>query len=241
MHSRRVLVVIPAFNEEEALPAVIAEVRQKASFADVVVVDDGSVDATATRAREAGATVIALPFNLGVGGAMRAGFRYARQEGYDAVVQVDADGQHDPANLREMLAALESADVVLGARFAGKGEYSVRGPRRWAMVFLAWALSRICRARLTDATSGFRMCGPDAIEVFAEDFPAEYLGDTVEALVIAAKSGLTVSQVPVAMRERQGGTPSHPPFKAMIYLGRAVLALVFALMRPKSTARKGTS
>ena len=238
---QRTLIVMPAFNEQASVGDVVREVHEKLPGVAVLVVDDGSADATTRVASEAGALVATLPFNLGVGGAMRVGFRYALENGFDAVVQVDSDGQHDPAGVPALLADLDSADLVLGARFAGEGDYSVRGPRQWAMKVLAAVLSRTAGTRLTDTTSWFKASGPRAIALFAEHYPAEYLGDTIEALVIAARSGLTVTQVPVAMRPRAGGVPSHNPFKAATYLGRAGLALVFAFIRPRSTYRVGGS
>lgn len=238
---KRTLIVMPAFNEQASVAAVVREVFEKIPGVDVLVVDDGSLDATSRVAREAGARVATLPFNLGVGGAMRVGFRYARENGYDNVVQIDSDGQHDPSGVPALLKELDSADVVLGARFAGAGDYRVHGPRHWAMAALAAILSRTSGTRLTDTTSGFRASGPRAVALFAEHYPAEYLGDTIEALVIASRSGLTVRQVPVAMRARSGGVPSHNPFKAAAYLGRASLALAFAFIRPSSTYRVGGS
>jgi glycosyltransferase involved in cell wall biosynthesis len=223
---------MPALNEEESVAAVVAEVFAKLPGVSCLVVDDGSTDATAARAGAAGATVVRLPYNLGVGGAMRVGFRYALDNGFDNVVQVDSDGQHDPGSVPGLVEKLETVDLVLGARFAGKGEYTVHGPRRWAMVVLAFIISRVARTRLTDTTSGFRATGPRAVRLFAEHYPAEYLGDTIESLVIAARAGCLIDQIPVAMRPRAGGVPSHNPFKSMTYLGRAVMALVFALMRP---------
>jgi glycosyltransferase involved in cell wall biosynthesis len=233
----RTLVVMPAYNEEGSVADVIREVFAKVPGSTVLVVDDGSADATTSVALGAGALVATLPFNLGVGGAMRVGFRYALENGYRNMIQIDADGQHDPAAVPALLAKLESADIVIGARFAGEGAYLVRGPRRWAMVGLASSLSRIAKTPLTDTTSGLRAWGPRAVALFAEHYPAEYLGDTIEALVIAARSGLVVTQIPVSMRPRAAGIPSHNPFKSAAYLGRAVLALVFALIRPRSTYR----
>lgn len=231
----RVLVVVPAWNEHEALPGVIAELRQAVPGADVLVVDDGSTDDTSGVANRAGAEVLTLPFNLGVGGAMRAGFTFALRHGYDVAVQVDADGQHNPADVPTLVAALaeQEADIVIGARFAGVGDYRARGPRRWAMSLLSRVLSRVARTRLTDTTSGFKAIGRRAIRLFAADYPAEYLGDTVEALVVASRAGLRIRQVPVAMRPRAGGTPSHSPLKATVFLARAGLALITALARPR--------
>jgi glycosyltransferase involved in cell wall biosynthesis len=228
------LIVLPAWNEEDALPSVLAELRECLPGKDVVVVSDGSEDATADVARAAGVKVLDLPFNMGVGGAMRAGYSYALRHGYTHVVQLDADGQHDPHEIHALVETMGSsgADIVIGARFAGKGAYTVRGPRRWAMKFLSVVLSRVAGTRLTDTTSGFKLAGPKAVALFARDYPAEYLGDTVEALVLAARHGLVVRQAPVEMRPRAGGTPSHNPVKAALFLGRAVVALLVALSRP---------
>lgn len=235
------VIVMPAFNEEECVADVVAEVLAALPGVHCLVVNDGSADATAERASAAGAVVVTLPFNLGVGAAMRVGFRYALDAGYKNVVQIDSDGQHNPAEVPMLLAELETVDLVLGARFAGTGTYDVRGPRKWAMLFLATILSRIVKSRLTDTTSGFRASGPKAVAIFAKQYPAEYLGDTIETLVIAARAGCRVKQVPVAMRPRAGGTPSHNPFKAGAYLGRAFLALLFAVMRPSAARSEATS
>lgn len=229
---QRVLVIVPAWNEEMSVARTVAEVRQTNPGVDVLVVDDGSGDRTAQRAAAAGARVAQLPFNLGVGGAMRTGYRYAQRHDYDVAVQIDADGQHDPSFLPVLLERLEDADIVIGARFAREGDsYQVRGPRRWAMVLLAKVLSRIGRTRLTDTTSGFRVANRRAIAVFGAHYPAEYLGDTVESLVIAVRTGCRVTQEPVDMRVREAGQASQSPFRSTIYLLRAVVALGLALVR----------
>jgi hypothetical protein len=172
---------------------------------------------------------------------MRTGFRYAVRAGYTQVVQVDADGQHDPAQIPQLVDGLSDADVVIGARFAGAGDYLVRGPRRWAMRLLASYLSRLTGTGLSDATSGFRASGPRAVQLFARYYPIEYLGDTVESLVIAALAGLRVRQVAVSMRVRAGGSPSQTSFKALGYLLRVGLALGMARLRWRSmrTVRLG--
>jgi glycosyltransferase involved in cell wall biosynthesis len=228
---RRVLVVVPALNEEQAVGAVVSEVRSLRAGLDVLVVDDGSLDNTAEVARAAGAEVCSLPYTLGVGGAMRAGYRYAVQRGYDAVVQIDGDGQHDPAYIPALLARLETADLVIGARFAGVGDYQVRGPRRWAMTFLAFVLTRIVGVRLSDVTSGFRAVNLKGARLFAQHYPSEYLGDTVESLVIAARHGCRVVQVPVSMRKRETGSASQGTLRSVLYLARACAALVLGLVR----------
>lgn len=230
----RVLVIMPAWNEAEAIGQTVREVLATSDRYDVVVVDDGSTDDTAGLAAAAGAIVLHLPFNLGVGGAMRAGFKYAHRFGYQQVIQVDSDGQHDPRNIDEVLAGLEHADISIGARFADRGSYRVTGPRKWAMVFLARVISSLAKTRLTDVTSGFRAGNERAIAQYLDHYPAEYLGDTIDSLVVAVRSGCRVTQVPVEMRPRQGGKPSHNPAKAAVYLGRSIFALLFALTRKRS-------
>lgn len=236
----RLLVVTPARNEEECIAGTVHEIRAAVPSADILVVDDGSADRTVDRARAAGAEVLVLPFNLGVGAAMRTGFKFALHHHYDAVVQVDADGQHDPGEIMDIVSRLSrpefeslpgQADVVVGARFANKGSYRVRGPRRWAMTLLSWALTRMAKATLTDTTSGFRAANRRAISLYARHYPAEFLGDTIESLVIAIRAGLTVAQVPVHMRSRVGGKPSKSPIGASLYLLRATLILLLARIR----------
>lgn len=231
----RILAIVPAWNEQDAVGQTVKDLRDARPDLDILVIDDGSGDRTAAVAAEAGAMVCQLPFNLGVGGAMRTGYRYAVRHGYDAAVQVDADGQHDPAYLDELLAGLERSDVVIGARFAGEGSYRVGLLRGLAMRLLAGTLSRLTKEPLTDVTSGFRAANRRAMGVFAVHYPAEYLGDTVESLVIAHRTGCRVTQVPVSMRPRTTGQPSHSPLKAALYLVRAVVALGLALVRPWPT------
>lgn len=227
----RVLTILPAWNEAESIAAVIKELQQEMPGMDVLVVDDCSRDATAATARSAGAKVLRLPYNLGVGGARRLGYRYAVEHHYDIAVQMDADGQHDPRYIHDMVEALAEADLVIGARFAGEGVYKVRGPRQWAMRLLSRALSMIAKTKLTDTTSGFRACRGELINFYARNFPVEYLGDTVDTIVQAKRSGYVIKQIPVSMRPRQGGTPSASPVKSMIYLFRSGLALLLALVR----------
>src|SRR3954451_600578 len=228
----RPLIVVPAWNEEQTVGETVREIRTATPEIPVLVVSDGSTDLTVHLARLAGARVLELPIRLGVGGAMRAGFRYAVHNGFDAAVQVDADGQHDPRQVPALLDELGDAEVVIGARFCDRGDaYRVRGPRRWAMVVLSKVLSWLTKTRLTDATSGFKATGGQALPLFAEHYPDEYLGDTVESLVIAVRAGCVVTQVPARMRPRRGGAPSHRPLKSLLYLCRAGLALALALIR----------
>ena len=227
----RVLALGPAYNEEGSVASTVRELLGAECASEVLVVDDGSSDRTAEVARGAGARVCQLPYNLGVGGAMLTGYRYALRHGYSVAVQVDADGQHDPAYVKALVDALDHADIAVGARFAGEGDYRARGPRRWAMRMLAFALTRLSGTKMTDVTSGFRAANLRAIRIFADHYPAEYLGDTVESLVIALRTGCTVTQVPVSMRVRTAGIASQSPLKASIYLLRAVVALGLSLVR----------
>lgn len=235
----RTLVAIPAWNEEGSIAGVIAKVREHRPDADILVVSDGSTDSTAERAEEAGATVVVLPFNVGVGGAMRTAFLHASRNGYGAMVQVDADGQHEPAELDALLEGLADADIVVGNRFHPGSTYDVRGPRKWAMNLLSWALSRMARSPIHDTTSGFRSAGPRAIALFAVEYPAEYLGDTVGSLTIAIRHGLTIREAPVTMYFREYGRPSKNALWSTLYLGRASLALLVTWLQGGSKPAKG--
>ena len=234
---RRELVAIPAWNESGSIADVITKVREHRPRADILVVNDGSTDNTAHLAEQAGAAVVSLPFNVGVGGAMRTAFLYARRQGYDALVQVDADGQHDPADLDRVLDGLSDADVVVGTRFHPNSMYFVGGPRRWAMRMLSWTLTRMNKGTISDPTSGFRSAGPRAIELFAVEYPAEYLGDTVGSLSIAIRHGLVVHEAPVTMYFRQTGRPSKNALWSALYLGRATLAIIATGLKRQYTAR----
>ena len=208
-----VLVVIPAFNERECIAGVVDEVRG-AGF-DCLVVDDGSRDDTAVIASDHGAAVVQLPINLGVGGALRTGFRYAVDHGFATVVQVDADGQHVADHIRHLLAALDARaadgrplDMVVGSRFAGGADYQMTYIRRLCVRLLSFVIRRSGKVRITDPTSGFRAIRSPLLEAFAADFPAHYLGDTFEAVLVAARRGYRLGEIGVEMRERQGGRPS---------------------------------
>lgn len=231
MRSEKPLVVIPAFNEEASVADVVKAVKACPTACDVLVVSDGSKDSTVLQARKAGAKVVELPINCGVGGAMRTGYRWAVSHGYWTVLQVDADGQHDPKDIPALLTALENADIVIGARFAGKGNYTVRGPRKWAMGLLSLVLKLITGKKFTDTTSGFRATGPKGTAFFASNYSFEYLGDTVENLVMAARSGLKITQVAVEMLPRQAGEPSQSPLKMVTKLLRLFLAIFLSLIR----------
>lgn len=233
-----VLIVIPAYNEEANIAETLAEIDASALDVDMLVVDDGSHDATASVAAAWGVPVLRLPFNLGVGGAMRAGFVYAERRGYRAVVQVDADGQHPPSEVPRLVQALGDADLVIGTRFEHQEAFEVGRLRRSAMRLLAWAVSALTGTKLTDATSGFRASGPAAITLFAREYPAEYLGDTIESTVIAARAGLRLTQVPAHLRPRRHGVPSQSVLRSVLYVGRAVIVLALAALHGRPDGRR---
>lgn len=231
----RVLVIMPAWNEEEALGSTIADLRAKAPWVDLAVINDGSTDRTSQVAREAGAFVIDLPYNMGVGAAMRTGYQYARRMNYDVALQMDADGQHPAEFIEVLIAGLNQADIVIGSRFAASDSYKVRGPRKWAMSLLSFMFTRISGEEFTDVTSGFRAVNRRGIQQYCDFFPAEYLGDTIDSTVMAIRAGCKVIQVPVEMRERQGGTPSSGPLKSAIYLVRSFFAFGISMTRKKTS------
>ncbi|MEO8261768.1 MAG: glycosyltransferase family 2 protein [Pseudolysinimonas sp.] len=227
----KTLIAIPAFNEEASIGAVLAELAGHHPLEHVIVIDDGSRDATSHIARAAGVRVLRHAVNLGVGAAMGTAFRYAARREYDALIQLDADGQHRPEFLETLLAGVGSADIVIGSRFAAGGSFQSTWARRNVQRVIAWVVSAYARTRLTDVTSGFRIAGPRAIALFAEHYPVEYLGDTVESIVLATRQKLTVSEVPVEMNERAGGLPSQSIPRAALYTGRILFILVLASFR----------
>jgi glycosyltransferase involved in cell wall biosynthesis len=229
----RLLVLVPAYNESLSVTEVVREL-QLGKF-DVLVIDDGSDDDTAIKAAKAGAMVIRLPFNIGVGGALRAGFKFARTHGYDAVVQVDADGQHPVQEITSLVAAAEEtgADMILGSRFAtGRATMAVSAPRRFAMWVLSRSASKATNCEITDATSGFRLIREPLLGAFADKFAANYLGDTFEALVAAGRAGYSVHEIPANLRPRQSGVSSASTSQALTFLLKAVAVAALRLHPP---------
>ena len=227
----KVLVAVPALNEAAVLAQVLESLATVQPLRDVVVIDDGSSDSTATIARAAGARVISHAINLGVGAAMGTAFKYAARSGYDAVIQFDGDGQHRPEFIAALVAGLDHADLVIGSRYSQGGSYKSSAARRGVQRFIARVTSLYARTKLTDATSGFRIAGPRAVAVFAEHYPVEWLGDTVESIVLATRQGLKVSELPVSMNERAGGVPSQSVLRASLYTGRILFILGLASIR----------
>jgi glycosyltransferase involved in cell wall biosynthesis len=234
------LALIPAYNEAATVEAVIRRIGVHAPHCDVLVVNDGSTDTTGDRARAAGAHVVDLPFNLGIGGAVQAGFVYARQNGYRYMTQVDGDGQHDPsqiAALEELMDADPSVDMVCGSRFLVPGEYLAPISRRTGIHLFAFLLSRIVRQRVTDPTSGFRLYNRRAIELFSADYPHDY--PEVEAVLMLHHHRLRMEEVPVRMFERGGGRSSIGSGKSVYYMVKVLLAIFVGLLRRRAVPIPG--
>src|SRR4051812_11195668 len=222
------LVIIPAWNEQDALPATLAELQRARPDLDVLVISDGSTDATADIARAAGVTVAELPFNLGIGGALQTGFRYAVRHGYERAVQFDADGQHDPREIATLFAALDGgADMVVGTRFGDGGtvEYRVGPIRRAAMHLLRFLMNTMTHNHFSDTSSGFRAFDRSVLELFAATYPQEFM-DSTESLLHVCNAGLRVVEAPTVIRERQAGTPSTRHVRLVFHYLRLIVTML---------------
>ena len=239
----KLLIVMPAYDEANVIKSTIENITSLEFSRDVepviLVVDDGSDDATAEIARSCGVRVIRHPFNCGVGIALRSGFMWGFLNNFDAVIQIDADGQHPSEEIEALLEALHDsdADIVIGSRFL-KGDWDTTKLRRATMSVLAKLVSWGTDSKITDSTSGFRVSGPRAIKLFANHYPGEYLGDTVESLVLAHKNGLRVVEVPASLKERQGGQASHLRIRSSLHVLRVFVMVFLRLSKPKSSSSK---
>jgi glycosyltransferase involved in cell wall biosynthesis len=237
--------IVPAFNEQETIVRVIHEIRAFDPELAIVVVDDGSRDRTAAVAEEHGAHVVRLPFNLGIGGAVQTGFRYAFEEGFRLAVRLDGDGQHDASQLGKLLEPVLAgeADIAVGSRFLDVGEtdwtgYRSSRPRRLGITILAYTVSLLVGRRVTDPTSGFQALNRHAISLFAADYPHDI--PEVEAVLMLHKHRLRMVEVPVLMRERGGGRSSIGAFFAVYYMVKVLLALIVGLFRKNVTPLEDT-
>ena len=235
----RRIAIVPAHNEEGAVGGVVAELKAFDPQLDVVVVDDGSRDETAEVAAAAGAFVVTLPFNLGIGAAVQTGFKFALEQGYELAVRLDGDGQHDPQELPKLLAPLDrgEADIVVGSRFApvpadadvDGNEHRPALARRVGIVFFARFVSLLTHQRVTDTTSGFQALNARGIAIFAADYPHDY--PEVEATVMVYKHRLRLVEVPVRMREREHGQSSITAIRSVYYVLKVTLALLVGMVR----------
>jgi glycosyltransferase involved in cell wall biosynthesis len=236
------LAIVPAYNEGASIARVVAELHREAPGFDVLVVDDGSTDATAEHARAAGALVLRHPFNLGIGGAMQSGYCFAAENGYDLACQVDGDGQHDPAQIADLLGHLRShpdLHMVTGSRFLSADGHGYRSSvsRRMGIRTFARVLSLITGQRVTDPTSGFRLYNRRAIGLFSSDYPHDY--PEVEAVVMVHAHRLRSAEVPVTMRPRLGGVSSINATGSAIYMTKVLLAIFIGLFRARPVVESG--
>jgi glycosyltransferase involved in cell wall biosynthesis len=235
-----VLIIIPAYNEERSVGKVIEGIRSHLSQADILVVTDGCTDLTSEIAKSKGAIVLDLPFNLGIGGAMQAGYKYAYEKGYDIAIQVDADGQHDPKEIAKLLRALEEEeiDVALGSRFIGDSEYKSSFMRRVGITIFSGVISMIVGQKITDPTSGFRAANRKAIRLFAIEYPQDY--PEPEVLILLHQCRLKMGEVPVGMSRRYSGESSITKIRSVYYVVKVLLAIfVDCFKKPPFLKREG--
>ncbi|HSN28546.1 MAG TPA: glycosyltransferase family 2 protein [Kofleriaceae bacterium] len=228
----RLLVIVPAYNEQDALGGVLRELRAQAR--DVLVIDDGSRDRTSDVARDAGARVLRLSRNLGIGGAVQAGLRVAHREGYDAAVQLDGDGQHPPSELPRLLET--EGDLVVGTRYRGKHGFQSTWLRRLGSWWIRTLLRVVVRLKVSDPTSGYRVYRRRALQLFDDTYPYDF--PEPESLAIARAAGLDVKEVAVTMRDRQGGSSSIKAFDSLYYMIKVTVAVLLTYARAVGRARK---
>jgi glycosyltransferase involved in cell wall biosynthesis len=236
----RYLAVVPAYNEAATVGGVIRSIREHAPDFDILVIDDGSTDDTAGVAEASGARVLRHPFNLGIGGAVQSGFAFALEGGYRRMVQVDGDGQHDPGEIEKLMSEMErdpSIDMVCGSRFLINGHYPAPISRRTGIHLFAFILSRIVGQRVSDPTSGFRLCNRRAIALFARDYPHDY--PEVESVVMLHFHRLRMREIPVRMFQRGGGVSSINSGKSVYYMLKVLLAIFIGLARARPVVDPG--
>lgn len=234
----RTLAIVPAYNEEGSVGTVLEEIRAADPELRIVVIDDGSSDATAAVASRAGTSVVSLPFNVGIGGAMQTGYQYALEHGFDIAIQVDGDGQHDPSEIGQVLEPILDgrADLVVGTRFVTGGGYRGTRLRRVGIQIFAGIVSMMVRQRVSDTTSGFRAVNHKALRLFAADYPHDY--PEVESIVLLSRHGLRMVEVPVQMRVRETGNSSITALSAAYYMIKVLLALFIGLFRRYPTPQE---
>jgi glycosyltransferase involved in cell wall biosynthesis len=230
---------MPAYNEEATLGLVLAGLRDHVPEFDILVIDDGSTDRTSEVASASGAKVLQMPFNVGIGGAVQSGFKFARENDYDYMVQVDGDGQHDPSEIPKLVETMVSGsdDVIIGSRFLEDLQYVGPISRRAGIHVFAFLLSHFVGDKVTDPTSGFRLYNRRAISLFARDYPHDY--PEVEAVLVLHFHRLRMQEVPVRMFERGGGSSSISSGKSVYYMIKVLLAIFVGLARARPVVEPG--
>lgn len=244
---RKILAIVPAYNEEGNIKDVINDIREAIPSCSIMVVNDYSTDATSAAAKETGCTmVIDLPCNLGIGGAVQTGFMYAHEKGYDLAVQIDGDGQHIPSELSKLIEKMNETgcDVVIGSRFLNDSSSNTSSEsdesdnfkstrtRRAGIKLFAVLLKWLTGVQVTDATSGFRLYNRQSIKLLARHYPDDY--PEPEAIVLLSRNGFKITEAPVFMKERQSGKSSITPFKSVYYMAKVVLSIFIANFRKRS-------
>lgn len=228
--SKRTLIIIPAYNEEGSIAAVVENIRKHGADADVLVVNDGSQDRTARKARESGAQVITLPYNMGIGSAVQSGMLFAKEKGYHFAVQVDGDGQHPANEIPSLLAALkDGVDVAIGSRFVQSTAYRPPFFRAFGIKLFSFLVSSIVGKKVYDTTSGFRAINRKAIVLLAETYPHDY--PEVEALITLHRNGMKFIEIPVEMNYRQEGKSSISATAGAYYMLKVTLAVLVAVIK----------
>lgn len=227
----KTLVIIPAFNEEETLRGVILGIRSFLSQADILVVNDGSTDSTGVIAREEGVLVLEHPYNMGIGATMQTGFLYALNNGYNIAVQIDGDGQHDARFITSLIKPIldGQANLVIGTRYLSDGGFKSTFLRKLGIRFFTTIIWIFTGKKITDPTSGFRAMDRKGIELFSKEYPSDY--PEVEALISAYKKGLHFQEIPVTMRNRQGGASSIGILSALYYMVKVTLSISIGSFR----------
>lgn len=240
---QKTVAIIPAYNEQNAISEVVQGVKKYIPEADVVVINDGSTDCTEERARESGASVLSLPYNLGIGGAVQTGYKFAREYKYDIAIRLDGDGQHNPEDAYKLLEPIKrgEADVVIGSRYVktDKATKSYKSSffRVWGAKFFGFITSRIVHQKIADTTSGFQAVNRRVINFYGDEYPSDY--PEVETIPLLHRAGFRILEVPVSMKQRQAGHTSITPIKSVYYVVKVLLAVFIGLLRKvKSTSNR---
>lgn len=228
----KILVIIPAYNEAGNLPGLFEELKASEENFDVLVINDCSNDDTEKVCRKNNVKVISLPANLGIGGAVQTGYKYALRHGYDIAVQVDGDGQHDPRYIKLLVQKIkEGCDLCIGSRFIGNGGFRSSKARRMGIRYFSWLIEFLTGKHVTDPTSGFRACSRKAIRLFADDYPKDY--PEPETIMTVLRNNLRICEVPVTMRPRANGNSSISCIKAIYYMIKVTLAIIITAISRK--------